>query len=92
MKNLELKRFKNIKIPKVFYEKNLIDLIDIHMIILSQVINAISKIKIEERYVSIIRQQDKDLLNELSKMDNEVKNYSDLLFKVEQILKSIVGS
>ena len=92
MKNLELKRFKNIKIPKVFYEKNLIDLIDIHMIILSQVINAISKIKIEERYVSIIRQQDKDLLNELSKTDNEVKNYSDLLFKVEQILKSIVGS
>ena len=92
MKNLELKRFKNIKIPKIFYEKNLIDLIDIHMIILSQVINAIKKIKIEEKYVNVISQQDKDLLKELSKTDNEVKNYSDLLFEVEKILKSMVGS
>ncbi len=84
-----LKNFiSKVKIPKIFYVQNQIELIDIHMIVLSQIDlilhNKIPNISI----VNLISKNDEKTYALLAKKNSEVMSYLNNLKDVIQIIKN----
>lgn len=83
-----LKKFLlEVKIPKIFYSENLIDFIDIHMILLSQIDAILHGRLLDEQYINIISEEDDQRYHEMAKTDNDVMTYYTRLKSVIQILK-----
>lgn len=84
-----LKNFiSKVKIPKIFYVQNQIELIDIHMIVLSQIDlilhNKIPNISI----LNLISKNDEKTYALLAKKNSEVMSYLNNLKDVIQIIKN----
>lgn len=94
MKRDEIKVLKNfmkeIKIPKVFYLQNLNDLIDNHMIILSQIDSLIHNEDLNPKLVNIMSEDDQMLIEELSKSDIAIKDYLEAFENVVSILNKYI--
>ena len=87
-KNLLKLFIKESKIPKVVYDLNLIDIIDMHMILLSQAILLLKDKKIKKKYVEIDYSNDIESLRSLTETNEEIQYYVNLLESVDKILKT----
>lgn len=86
----QLKYFiENIKIPKIFYAQNLLDLIDNHMIILSQIDLILHNKKMNSNYINIINKEDLRIMEKISQENPEVKSYMNNIENVVRLLNKL---
>ena len=86
----QLKNFiENIKIPKIFYAQNLLDLIDNHMIILSQIDLILHNEKMNSNYINVISKEDLEIMEKISQENPEIRSYIDNIENVIRILNKL---
>ena len=84
-----LKDFKKIKIPKILYDEQQYDLIDNHMILLSQIDSVLSKNEINKKYVNIVSKEDFNLLEKYAIDNDEIFQYLSKLNSVIDVLNRL---
>ena len=84
-----LKDFKKIKIPKILYDEQQYDLIDNHMILLSQIDSVLSKNEINKKYVNIVSKEDFNLLEKYAIGNDEIVQYLSKLNSVIDVLNRL---